>query len=202
VLSGHSSWVRIIAFSPNGKTLASGAPGTTDRAVRLWDIQSGQQNAVLGHARCVYSIAFCPDGDMLVSGAENGTVHLWESGTGNNLAVLGSHAGCLHTVTFSPDGGLVASGGSEGQVSLWRVVWVHKADVMRREREQEVQSQKEVEQWRKESKESDERMLMEREKKQQEDWLSAGCCIKCGEKLGAVDKMRGKKTCKQHRLWE
>ena len=75
-LTGHTSWVNSVAFSPDGGTLAS---GSWDETVRLWDAVTGGHKATLtGHTYWVLSVAFSPDGGTLASGSFDGTVLLWE----------------------------------------------------------------------------------------------------------------------------
>ncbi len=78
-LKGHASQVGTVAFSPDGKTLAS---GSSDKSVKLWDAQTRQELATLnGHAEWVYSVAFSPDGKTLASGSYDSTVKLWDAQT-------------------------------------------------------------------------------------------------------------------------
>jgi WD40 repeat protein len=64
-LRGHAEATSVVAFSPDGATLASGSVDTT---VRLWDVATGEEQAILnGHSTAVYSVAFSPDGKVLAS---------------------------------------------------------------------------------------------------------------------------------------
>ena len=78
-----------MAFSPDGKTLAS---GSSDRTIKLWDVATGKEQATLkGHTGCVYSVAFSPDGKTLASGSEDKTIKLWDVETGKEQATLKGH---------------------------------------------------------------------------------------------------------------
>jgi WD40 repeat protein len=79
-LEGHDEPVVAVAFSPDGKTLAS---GSLDRTVKVWDVGSGKLIRTLaGHGNSVNAVAFSPDGKTLLSGSADGTVRLWDVQTG------------------------------------------------------------------------------------------------------------------------
>ncbi|MER3415485.1 MAG: protein kinase, partial [Gemmataceae bacterium] len=74
-LQGHTNWVFSVAFSPDGRYLAS---GSRDNTVRVWEVATGQHVRTLQeHTRGITSVAFSPDGRYLASGSWDKTVRVW-----------------------------------------------------------------------------------------------------------------------------
>src|SRR5262249_55791700 len=114
-LQGHADWVTSVAFSPDGRTLASagGDPARANRPgeIKLGDAASGRERATLkGHTGFVRSVAFSPDGTTLASGSWDQTIKLWDAHSGQERATLRGHTHWVHCVVFSPDGTTLASG--------------------------------------------------------------------------------------------
>jgi WD40 repeat protein len=110
-----------VAFSPNGKTLAT---ADADGTVSLVDVRSDKPlgRSLSGHSSIVDSVAFSPDGRILASGGVDGTIRLWNTGSDASLgAPIPGRSGIIYGVAFSPDGRLLASAGADGTIRLWEV---------------------------------------------------------------------------------
>jgi WD40 repeat protein len=119
-ISGHGSTVYGVAFSPDGKRLAS---GSGDGLVKIWEVADGRLVwEKSGHGGItVYSVAFSPDGKLLASGSYDKTVKLWDAKSGKELRTLRGHAQGVRIVAFSADGQWLASCGDDGDVIVWEV---------------------------------------------------------------------------------
>ena len=114
---GDHASIMSVAFSPNGKILAT---GDWDGMTRLWTVAAtGQQIGapLASHAGAIRSVAFSPDGKTLATGSINDAVHLWDVATGGQTGSLRT-TGAVYSVAFSPDGKTLATGSYDGTAQL------------------------------------------------------------------------------------
>jgi WD40 repeat protein len=117
VLRGHDTIITSLAFTPDGKLLAS---GSLDRTVRLWETATGASRGVLGgQGGMVVNLAFSPDGRRLAAACSDGTARLWSPGSGSLQGTLRGHLDALSAVAFTRDGKELATGSGDGTVKFW-----------------------------------------------------------------------------------
>jgi WD40 repeat protein/tRNA A-37 threonylcarbamoyl transferase component Bud32 len=115
-LRGHATDTRTLAFSPNGRLLASGG---MDHIVRILDTATGQElRKLFRHSASIRSLAFSPDGRWLASASEDRTVILWDTETWEGVRVLEGHSGTVRSVAFRPDSQRLATA-SLDEVRIW-----------------------------------------------------------------------------------
>jgi WD40 repeat protein len=119
-LEGHQNSVNIVAFAPDGQTLAT---ASDDGTVMVWDGETGLRSAILGKqgGPVVGSVAFAPDGRLLASGSGS-DVKLWDTSSHSELATPKQHTGTVQSVAFSvPDGRWLISGSDDETIGVWDV---------------------------------------------------------------------------------
>jgi WD40 repeat protein len=118
-LTGHGSQVYAVAWSPDGRYIAT---GSADRTARIWDAASGTSKVILTrHRREIHDVAWGPDGARLATAGADATVRLWDPRSGRELHVLEGHTDEVQAVTFAPDGRRLASVSWDRTLRLWDV---------------------------------------------------------------------------------
>lgn len=118
-LHGHEQMVGDLAFSPNGKLLASAG---WDRTIRLWPLQGGRKcESLTGHNGRIVAVAFSADGSRLVSCGDDTdkSLHVWEADTGKHR-FSGVMSIGMNALAALPDGKSMLVGCKDGSVRIWR----------------------------------------------------------------------------------
>jgi len=116
-LRGHSGPVNSVAFSPDGKRLAT---ASYDQTAKVWDAESGQELLTLrGHGAFVLGVAFSPDGKRLATASGDGTAKVWDAEGGKELLTLRGHGDVVLGVAFSPDGKRLATASKDRTAKVW-----------------------------------------------------------------------------------
>lgn len=96
--------------------------GSTDNAVKLWDINSGECLQTLkGHNNWIFAVAFSPNGQTIASASHDRTVRIWNIKTGKCLHICQGHSHLVSSVAFNPDGKTIASGSQDQTVRIWDI---------------------------------------------------------------------------------
>ena len=114
ITDAHEDHGRAVAFSPDGRWLATGAED-----ILLWNSRNGERLGRFQHAGNVWDLEFSPDGRWLVSGHGDGAILQWDVENRRLAANFNEHSGPVRAVAFSSDGKQVASGSDDGSIIIW-----------------------------------------------------------------------------------
>jgi len=116
-LTGQSSVVRSVSWSPDGTQVASGSGD-----IKVWDVASGDcLKTLTGHSSLVNCVSWGPDGTQLASASTDGSIKVWDVASGTCLKTLTGHSSLVNSVSWSPDGTRLASGSRDNSIKVWDV---------------------------------------------------------------------------------
>src|SRR5271157_5744549 len=116
-LKGHTAAVISVAWSPDGKRLAT---ASQDKTAKVWDAASGKELLTLkGHGDFVTGVAWSPDGKRLATASQDKTAKVWDAASGQELVTLTGHTDCVIKVAWSPDGNKLATAGQDKTARVW-----------------------------------------------------------------------------------
>jgi WD40 repeat protein len=129
-LDAHAGRASAVAYSPDGKRLASaGGEPTRPGEIKIWDTATGKLVATLkGHADSVTSLHYHPRGHLLASGSFDKTVKIWDLERNQELVTLRGHTKHVAGVAFSAQEPILVSGGGDRNVRLWNYEAIAKGD--------------------------------------------------------------------------
>jgi WD40 repeat protein len=124
-----------VAWSPDGRRLASVGSGREGGELFVWEAHSGKRaQTLVGQSGMACAVAWGPSGERLVSGGGDGTLRWWEVQSGECVRVREAHQGTVQALKVSPDGSMLASCGDDGAIRLWDLESGEPLQTLRRDR--------------------------------------------------------------------
>jgi WD40 repeat protein len=116
-LEVHTEGLTAVAFSPNGRYVAT---GSVDQTLRIWAVETATElRRFEAHTASVNAVAFAADGRTIASGSSDTTLRLWDAESDEACKVFAGHSGRVLAVEFSPDGRTIISGSDDKILRLW-----------------------------------------------------------------------------------
>jgi WD40 repeat protein len=116
-------------FSPDGTKIVAGA---VDGSVRIWDVRSGKQLAIMrGHEASLRSAIFNADGSRILTASDDHTARLWDVATQKQIAVLRGHSDVVTNANFSPDGAKIVTSSFDKTIRIWDAATAEQIQVIR-----------------------------------------------------------------------
>jgi WD40 repeat protein len=126
---GHHTFVSSVAWSPDGRQLASAGGGRDSEELCVWDVHSGEQVCKFTeHSGVIYAVIWSPDGDQLISGGSDGKLCWRDVHNGKSVRVQTAHQGAIRSLKLSPNRTQFASSGDDGAIRIWNL---HTGDLLR-----------------------------------------------------------------------
>jgi serine/threonine-protein kinase len=122
VYRGHTSWVKVVAFAPDGRTLVSGGGGDGTLKLCTWDGRAFRDGPVLhGHRDVMHGVAFTSDGKTLASAGEDRGVRVWDVATGRRVREWADLGSPVNGVAFAPDRRHLVTANANGTAYVLRL---------------------------------------------------------------------------------